>query len=202
MTEKSGRILLAPRLGPWPPTGQEAEPTAVPRFYLSWPGWEDYLAKRLGLKPEPAGPAPLMPPASPEDLSLAALDQLADRVGRQGAGLWSLLVPPEPGPSALASAIRRPAAPAAPRPILSDQAYLALWTQAEHLAATGAELLAEAARKEQAMWAALKGEEVGPPPTPAPAGEPDYRRAAYAWQCWRRLAAPILRPDDLIWPNF
>jgi len=199
MTEK--RILLAPRLGPWPPAGQEAGPPAAPRFYLSWPGWEDYLAKRLGLKPEPTGPAPLMLPAGPEDLSLAALDQLADRARCQGAALWPLLVPPEPGPSALAAAIRRPAAPAAPRPLLSDPAYLALWTLARHLAATGAELLAEAARKEQAMWAALKGEEASPPsPAPAPADEPD-RRADYAWQCWRRLAAPLLGPGDLIVAN-
>jgi hypothetical protein len=146
-----------------------------------------------------------MLPPSPENLNLAALDQLADRAARQGAGLWPLLAPPEPGPSALASAIRRPpAAPAAPRPLLSDQAYLALWTLAEHQAAAGAELLAEAVRKEQAMWAALKGEEASPPPpapTPAPAGEPDDRRAAYAWQCWRRLAAPLLRPGDLIIPT-
>jgi hypothetical protein len=84
---------------------------------------------------------------------------------------------------------------------LSDQAYLALWTLAEHQAAAGAELLAQAARQEQAMWAALKGEEASPPP-PAPplADEPD-RRAAYAWRCWRRLAAPLLEPGDFIIPT-
>jgi len=201
VTENPGRLLLAPRLGPWPPPGPEAPPPG-PRFYLSWPGWEDYLAKRLGLAPDPRGPAPLMLPTDPEDLALAALDQLADRAGRQGAGLWPLLVPPPEGPSALAEAIRRPAAPAAPRPLLSDRAYLALWTLAERQAEAGAELLAEAARKERAMWAALKGEEDAPPPLAAstPTGEPD-RRAAYAWQCWRRLAAPLLRPGDLILPT-
>jgi hypothetical protein len=141
-----------------------------------------------------------MLPDSPENLSLAALDQLAERAGRQGAGLWPLLVLPEAGPSALASAIRRPAATAAPRPLLSDQAYLALWTLAEHQMATGAELLAQAARQEQAMWSALKGEEASPPsPAPPPPGEPD-RRAAYAWRCWRRLAAPLLEPGDFIIP--
>jgi len=199
MTEKAGRILLAPRLGPWPPSDSGAD--SPPRFYLSWPGWEDYLAKRLNLAPAPDGPAPLMLPAGPENLGLAALDQLADRAGRQGAGLWPLLQPPEPGPSALASAIRRPAATAAPRPLLSDQAYLALWTLAGYEAAAGEELLAEAARKEQAMWAALKGEEASPPPpAPPPAQEPD-RRTAYAWQCWHRLAAPLIRPDDLVFSN-
>jgi hypothetical protein len=142
-----------------------------------------------------------MLPPGPEDLSLAALDQLAERAGRQGANLWPLLVPPEAGPSALASAIRRPAAAAAPRPLLSDQAYLALWTLTEHQAAAGAELLAEAARKERAMWAALKGEDASPPPAAAPPAEEPDRRAAYAWRCWRHLAAPLLEPGDLILPT-
>jgi hypothetical protein len=142
-----------------------------------------------------------MLPPSPEHLSLAALDQLADRAGRQGAGLWPLLVPPEAGPSALASAIRHPAAAAAPRPLLSDQAYLALWTLTEHQAAAGAGILAEAARKEQAMWAALKGEDPSPPPTAEQPAETPDRRAAYAWRCWRRLAAPLLKPGDLILPT-
>ena len=136
MTENPIRILLAPRLGPWPPPGAPAA-----GFYLSWPGWEDYLAKRLGLAPDPGGPAPLMLPPDPaEDLTLAALDQLADRAGRQGSALWPLLVPPADGPGALAAAIRNPAAPARPRPLLGDRAYLALWTLAEHQAAAGAEL--------------------------------------------------------------
>jgi len=201
MTENTGRILLAPRLGPWPPQSPgEAQPSG-PHFYLSWPGWEDYLAKRLGLKPDPAGPAPLMLPADSEDLTLAALDQLADRAGSQGANLWPLLVPPAESPSALAAAIRRPTASSAPRPLLSDRGYLALWTLTEFQAATGAELLAEAARKEQAMWAALKGEEAAPPSPPASRPEEPDRRAAYAWRCWRRLAAPILLPDDLIFPT-
>jgi len=201
MIDDSGRLLLAPRLGPWPPQGGETPPPG-PRFYLSWPGWEDFLAKRLNLRPEPTGAAPLMLPADSEELTLAALDQLADRAGRQGANLWPLLVPPAESPSSLASAIRRPAAPTAPRPLLSDRAYLALWTLTEFQAAAGAELLDEAARKERAMWAALKGEEAAQPPTPAPAleGEPD-RRAAYAWLCWRRLAAPLLKPGDLILPT-
>jgi hypothetical protein len=140
-----------------------------------------------------------MLPPGPEDLTLAALDQLADRAGRQGAGLWPLLVPPAESFGALASAIRRPAPTPRPRPLLSDRAYLALWTLAELQVAAGEEMLAEAARKERAMWAALKGEETAPPPLPAasPATEPD-RRAEYAWLCWRRLAAPLLRPDDYI----
>jgi hypothetical protein len=144
-----------------------------------------------------------MLPADPEDLTLAALDQLADRAGSQGAGLWPLLVPPADSSRSLASAIRNPVAPAPPRPILSDRAYLALWTLAGRQAAAGEELLAEAGRKEQAMWSALKGEEAPPPSLPAtaaPAGEPD-RRTAYAWLAWRRLAAPLLRPGDLIIPT-
>ena len=197
MTEN--RLLLAPRLGPWP--GPEAAHPSGPRFYLSWPGWEDYLKKRLGLAPDPDGPAPLMLPADPEDLTLAALDQLADRAASQGAGLWPLLTPPADGSRALASAIRRPTAPAPPRPLLSDRVYLALWTLTERQTAAGEELLAEAGRKEQAMWAALKGEEAPSPlPTGEPAKEPD-RRTAYAWLAWRRLASPLLKPGDLIIPT-
>ena len=78
---------------------------------------------------------------------------------------------------------------------------MALWTLTEFQAAAGAELLAEAARKEQAMWAALKGEEATPmSPSASRPEEPD-RRTAYAWRCWRRLAEPILQPDDLILPT-
>jgi hypothetical protein len=200
MTENFGRILLAPRLGPWPPPPGAENPPAGPRFYLSWPGWEDFLTRRLGLPPDPAGAAPLMLPADTESLTLAALDQLADRAGREGAGLWPLLIPPTPGPSALAAAIRNPAARDV-RPLLSDRAYLALWTIAECQTATGEELLAKTARKERAMWAALKGEEEPPPPpTSTPANEPD-QRTDYAWRCWRRLAAPLMRPGDIVLPT-
>jgi hypothetical protein len=152
------------------------------------------------MPPDPAV-APLWLPGEAEGLTLAALDQLADRAGHQGAGLWPLLGPPAESPSSLAAAIRRPKAEPAPRPLLSDRAYLALWTLAECQAAAGAEILAEASLKERAMWAALKGEEATPPPPPAEAASGPDRRAAYAWRCWRRLAAPLLRPGDLILPT-
>ena len=159
------------------------------------------MARRLGLASGPDGPAPLMLPDGPEDLTLPALDQLAERAGNLGAGLWPLLVPPAESHGVLTQAIRLGSFPA-PRPLLSDRAYLALWTMSERQAASGAELLAEAVRKERAMWAALNGEEAAPPPSPAwaPAGEPDSR-TAYAWRAWRRLAAPLLRPGDLILPT-
>ncbi|GHV56377.1 hypothetical protein FACS189460_1050 [Deltaproteobacteria bacterium] len=195
----AARRLLAPCLWPRSPAGIPAGPL----FYLSWPGWEQYLARRLGLAPVPGGPAPLLLPAESGEPDLAALDQLVSQAGTLGAGLLNLLNPPS-GPTALASAIRRraPAAAQPSEPLLSDRAYLALWSLTEYQAARGDELLAEAARKERAMWAALRGEPAAEPPPPSgpPAGEPD-RRAAYAWRCWRRLAALVLRPDDRLIPT-
>jgi hypothetical protein len=202
MTDQSaaGRRFLAPHLWPRLPAGEP--PAGGPLVYLSWPGWEQYLDRRLGLSPVPGGPAPLLLPAGPGEPDLAALDQLVSRAETLGAGLLNLEGPP-PGPTALAEAIRRPAPAPPPEPLLSDRAYLALWSLTEYQAALGDELLAEAARKERAMWAALKGETASETPPPAgppaglPAGEPD-RRAAYAWRCWRRLAATVLRPGDYI----
>ena len=198
MTGNNGRILLAPHLGPWPPIGAGEAEGPGPRFYLSWPGWEDFLKKRLDLAS--SGPyRPLMLPDA-EGLTQAALEQLAERAGNQGAGLWPLLVHSSESPGTLAQAIRL-GLPAASRPILSDRAYLALWTLSEGQADSSARLLAEAARKERAMWAALKGEEAAPPQPAAPMANAPDRRTAYAWQSWRRLAAPLLRPDDLILPT-
>ncbi len=202
------RRLLAPH--PWPLwDGPGGDDGGGPVFYLSWPGWELFLSRRLGLAPVPGGPAPLLlPDAVSPERDFAAIDQLLRQAETLGAAVLSLdRRIPESVP-ALAGALRdyrpdpgQPTETVAPQPILDDRSYLALWAATEYLARQSRDLLAEAAAREQAMWAALKGEEPEPAlPSPPPDGEPD-RRAAYAWRCWRRLAAPLIRPADIIVPT-
>lgn len=200
------RRLLAPH--PWPLWDGPAGEGEGPLFYLSWPGWELFLTRRLELTPAPGGPSPLLLPdvVSPER-DFAAVDQLLRQAETLGAAVLSLdRRTPESVPG-LAGALRAyhpgavpPLEGASPQPILDDRSYLALWAATEYLARQSRNLLAETAVQEQAMWAALKGEEPALPPQPYPDDEPD-RRAAYAWRCWRRLAAPLLRPTDIIIPT-
>jgi|GEM_PF-1958128 len=205
------RYLLAPH--PWPekPVIQESAGVdkSAPVFYLSWPGWELYLSRRLAWAPASDGPQPLLLPdlVSPEH-DFAVIDQLVKAAGESGAGLITLNRDRPNGWVSLAEAIAHyvPAADT-PRagPILDDRSYLALWAVSEFQASRSNALLAEAAIGERAMWAALKGEESVPEPVlpdnnQFPAAEPDPR-AVYAWRCWRRLAAPLIKPGDVILPT-
>ena len=214
MTDKSAggrsgpRRILAPL--PLPPAADDkifspAPDQAGPLFYLSWPGWEFFLARRLGLVADPAAASPLLLPGGrgPEE-DFLAIDQLVRAAGELGAGfLGRPGRTPESLPG-LTSAIRgyQPGSPGRPAPVLDDRSYLALWAVTEHQARQNDRLLAEAAARERSMWAALKGEETDDeevvPQLPPP--EPD-RRAVYAWRCWRRLAGPLLLATDIIVPN-
>jgi hypothetical protein len=85
-------------------------------------------------------------------------------------------------------------------PILDDRSYLALWSLAEHQNSQNEAILAQARLQEQKMWAALRGEDFCPP-SPGenmPAPEPNAR-TLYAQKAWKRLAAEILGPDDIIY---
>lgn len=202
------RLVLAPHLWPETPAGGGGE--GGPVFYLSWPGWEMYLRRRLGLTPDPAAARPLLLPdlADPER-DFAAIDQLVKAAGQLGAGLLSLdRGTPESLP-ALTEAIAgygRSAGPEAAGPLLDDRSYLALWAANEYQAGQSRDLLAEAAARQEAMWADLKGltdDDDDPLPTAAIDCFPEIpdARSAYAWRCWRRLAAPLLRPSDRIVPT-
>lgn len=202
------RCLLAPH--PWPeyPPDYASAENPGPVFYLSWPGWELYLRRRLSLTPHEDGPAPLLLPdlVDPEQ-DFAAVDQLVRSAGELGAGLLNLSrdlpesLPALTGAIANYSPVEKTTKPG---PLLDDRAYLALWAVSEYQARSSQSLLAEAAARERAMWAALKGEEEiafasiaeFPPPE-----EEAYPRTAYAWRCWRRLAEPLLRPSDVILPT-
>ncbi len=202
------RHLLAPHLWPYVDADQ-GDPAQA--FYLSWPGWELYLTRRLNLQPWPEAARPLLLPdiESPE-ADFRALDQLAQRASELGAGFLGLSLKPAESVISLAARIEgygspdRGPGPAEGAPILDDRSYLALWTITEYQTRQSRDLLARAAAREQAMWAALKGEEADQSPTEErPAQEPD-RRAAYAWRCWQRLAAPVITGADVIipaWPE-
>jgi len=196
------RRVLAPYPWPfWPPE------ESGPLFYLSWPGWELYLDKRLGRGPEPGSPqAILLPDRQSPELDFAAIDQLSTMAAELGTGFLGLSRSRPESLPGLVSAIENYGAaetgPAAP--VLDDRSYLALWAIAEYQTRRSRELLDRAAASEKAMWAALKGEDE-PAGFPAagdlsPSDQEPDRRAAYAWQCWQRLAAPILIEDDVIIP--
>ncbi len=211
--ERSGppaaRRLLAPHLWPFRPETGAAEEDGGPWFYLSWPGWELYLARRWGWKPAgPEAPRPLLlPDLTDPERDFAAIDQLIRKAAEMGAGFLALIGRPPESLAEVRGALRHysPEEKTAPAPALDDRSYLALWAATEYQARQSRDLLAETARRQKAMWAALKGEEAEPAPgalqaPPDGTGEPD-RRAAYAWRCWRRLAAPLLRPSDILIPT-
>lgn len=208
MTDKAAdvgpgiRRILAPL--PLPP--EVPDPDGEPLFYLSWPGWELYLARRLPSADRKTA-RPLMLPdlRSPEE-DFAAVDQLVRAAGELGTGLLGLPGRTPESVPGLAGAIRgyHQGPEGEPGPVLDDRSYLALWAATEHQARENERLLAEAAAKERSMWAALKGEE-GPPPEEVSASgrapEEADRRTVYAWRCWRRLAGPWLLDSDVIVPN-
>ena len=194
------RRWLAPHLGPV----HIQEPADGSRpLYLSWAGWELYLTRRLDLTPaERAAADPvLLPDLTNPDRDFAAIDQLVRSAGELGAGILSLR-PNDPDSFAdLTSAILRGQGRSG-GPILDDRSYLALWTSSEFQVERSRRLLARAAERERAMWAALKGEgEPSPAPSVSPPPAETDRRAAYAWQCWRRLVGPLLGPDDILIPT-
>ena len=199
---RPARRILAPHL--WPLRPVETPAGDGPLYYLSWPGWDMFLARRLDIPASPdAAPLPL-PGLNEPERDFAALDQLLSQASQLGAGFLTLdRRDPESRP-ALTGALRHyPPQPSATGPLLDDRSYLALWTATEYQARQSESLLAEAEASERAMWAALKGEDdqlaaplTGPIP-PAPANG----RAVYAWKCWRRLAGPLLTPNDIIVPT-
>lgn len=207
------RLILAPH--PWPASpGSLPQPYACenhgPFFYLSWPGWELYLKRRLGFGPaSPEGPKPILLPdlLGPEE-DFLTLDQLAVKASQLGSGLLNLGGGPDDGLFALISGIRDYSGrkkEAGENPILDDRAYLALWAVSELRALESDKAMAEAQARQKAMLAALKGEDEadgGQPNEPAWPIRPaeSSARAAYAWQCWHRLAKPFLRDSDQIVP--
>lgn len=202
------RCLLAPHPWPeYPPDYQAAD--SRPVFYLSWPGWELYL-RRLALSPVSGGPAPLLLPdlVSPEH-DFAVIDQLVKTAGEMGAGVLSLSRDlPDSLPALTGAIANYPTAPKTPLagPILDDRSYLALWAVNEYQARQAQSLLDEASDKEEAMWAALKGEneaagDANPNHDLFPMAEEADSRTVYAWRCWRRLAEPLLTSADIILPT-
>ncbi len=161
------RRILAPHILPnltaSPSRGGEG-----PLYYLSWPGWEIFLTRRLGLAAGPEGPRPLLlPDAADPETDFQAIDQLNMRASQLGAGLFSLAAESPESLPALLGSIRSYRGKEKPGPVLDDRAYLALWAINEHQRRQSEALLAEARIKEKEMWAALKGEEVPSPPSPA-----------------------------------
>ena len=200
----NARQILAPHIWPHPPTPQVNGGEAL--AYLSWAGWELYLARRLGLKPEDGFYPLLLPDLTTPEQDFAAIDQLATTVGELGAGVLALSRRTPESVPGLAAAIGhyREAADVPASPVLDDRSYLALWAINEYRTYQSNRFLAEAKVKEKAMWAALKGEDASfsAAPLSAPVDEPEPdSRTIYAWGCWQRLAGPLLNSTDIIIPS-
>lgn len=195
------RRILAPQLWPFWPFCESGEPEE-PVAYLSWPGWELYLRRRLGLEPLKAFYPMLLPDQTEPERDFAAIDQMARRAASEGAALVDLNAREPESAEALARAIGRgPAEPVAGRPLIDDRAYLALWSINQYQAWLSERLLAEASRRQWSMWRELKGQDDSEPQVEAPAAAfppPGDSRGDYAWRCWERLSQGLLRSDDII----
>ena len=202
---QKARRILGPHIWPLRPEGLSGGEA----YYLSWPGWELYLSRRLKLIPAEADLRPLLLTGvnGPEQ-DFAAIDQLAKSAAELGAACLELVPGQAESRWALTSAIReyrlRSSADAQGRPFMDDRSYLALWTIVEFQSYESEQLLAQAAEQQRAMWSALKGEEdSGNSPEEDRADRPGQldARTEYAWSCWHRLAAPLLAAEDLIVPT-
>jgi hypothetical protein len=203
MTET--RRILAPHILPViPPALQQTD--EGPLYYLSWPGWELYLTRRLGLSSGPDSPRPiLLADTADAETDFKAIDQLNTMAAQMGANFFTLAaVSPESLPALLGSIRAYQGEKKAAPPILDDRAYLALWAINEQQSRQNEALLAEALLQEKKMWAALKGEETPSTSSPAPGEEtptePDSR-TLYAWRVWRRLAEAVLGAGDVVVPT-
>ncbi|MDR1922417.1 MAG: hypothetical protein LBS31_11870 [Candidatus Adiutrix sp.] len=202
--QKTRRLLLAPHL--WPLLPEETMRAGATCRYLSWPGWELFLERRLKIEDGDRLARPLLLPdvQNPEQ-DFKTLDELTRKAGEMGSALIFLLDenPPE-SVVGLAGAISGGRVQRPRRgPILDDRLYLALWTFNEYQTRQGDLLLAGAVARERRMWADLKGEDPpaagrrNMPPNPA---APDAQ-SGYAWQCWRRLASGLTGSFDAVAPT-
>lgn len=180
--------------------------------YLSWPGWELYLSRRLGLLPTPGYRPLLLDNQLDPERDFGVIDMLVKQVGELGTGFLSLIELETETVADISLAVRQypqsgnsagsVSSPTRPRPRLDDRAFLALWNVSEFHRYEAHGVLALSKALEQEMWLNLKGEEayeggdlVLPPIAPLPLPEPpddSPLRLGQAWSSWRRLAAPFL----------
>lgn len=199
------RHILAPRI--WPGSEEDSLAGSAPLYYLSWPGWELYLTRRLGVANPSVQPL-LLGHSDDAERDFKVIDQLVNQARELGTGLISLLEQEPESLAALAETLRSyPENKLVnPGPRLDDRSFLALWNVAEFQAWEAEGLLTESLIAEQAMWIDLKGElaeteaedifTLNLPPRTTP--DPSRRGTRLAWQCWRRLAGPLLIADDVL----
>ncbi len=226
LAKNTSRRILAPHLWPWGPAAQTGSGDF---FYISWPGWELYLSRRLGLETHPpTAKAICLPDFTDAQKDFLIIDQLAqDPTAASGSLLGGEAnFRPQESTAALAQAIANyePQEQSSSRPLLADHLYLALWTIAEFRQVEVREALVLASAQEKLMLEEVRGEdfdfidevldkilEKGDEDQDSEA-PPDFwaadqiistpgRRSKYAWQCWRRLVGPYLLPADVIIPT-
>jgi hypothetical protein len=185
------RIVIWPTLSP---RGHDYHGLA---HYLTWPGWERFRVEKLG-EAETGGSLIPLHIDEPEGFP-AALAALAE-AARDAASPSSR--PPlfDVQTGALRGEILAGGRPAAPgKGANLDHLLLALWSAADSQRREAEAILAKALSSRQSLLAALAGEDqeddegaqvqVPPPPEPP----------LWAARAFLRLAAPVLRPGDLLW---
>ena len=160
------RRILAPHPWPFLPSDLSMEGEG-PFFYLSWPGWELYLRRRLNLNFE-AGSAKslLLPDVADPERDFLYLDQLAQRSAQLGAGAVDLNFTQAEGLSSLLSDMRGYTSPKeqpAGQPLLDDRSYLALWAVIEFRALARDLALAQDQARAHEVLASLPGENAREP---------------------------------------
>lgn len=179
-------------------------------FYLSWPGWELYLSRRLVLSPADSTPQPLLlPDVLDPERDFLVIDQLAGSASQLGAGVLNLEAGRLESLPTLVEGIANYGSgqrDSVGSPLLDDRSYLALWAISEFRAWESDQAMAAAASRQKNMWALLKGEEaendLGAEMSPlSDEAERPFEadsRAVYAWKCWQRLASGLISDSDQI----
>lgn len=218
------RRILAPHPWPFLPSDLSMEGEG-PFFYLSWPGWELYLRRRLNLNFEDgSAKSLLLPDVADPERDFLYLDQLAQRSAQLGAGAVDLNFTQAEGLSSLLSDIRSYTSPQeqpAGQPLLDDRSYLALWAVSEFRALESDLALAQAQARQSDLLASIQGENLGEYDELAENRQPEQSvsgsilndrltifplreadsRAVYAWKCWRRLTWGLISDSDQIIPT-
>ena len=190
------RQIIAPDLFPKNSTHL---PSQGKIYYLSWPGWELFLARQELAPAKDVQPLLLATGKAAEE-DLAEIMDLMRQLELKGVNAWtSWLNADQEELHTITQNIKTPATALPQKGLLDDRLFLALFSIMRLQKQKAEALLAEAETKTKKMWASLKGQEINEevPPT-AQASTVSSILFDKVMASWQRLAAPLILPGDQI----